>query len=203
MPSSWILGISGASGAAFARRFLEILIGHPEVDRVHLVVSGPARRMIRQETEIEPPASGPFPVAAFARVEPLAGGVVVHEPEQVEAPISSGSFPVRGMVVLPCSMSTVAAVAGGGGSNLLHRAAEVQLKERRPLLLCFRESPLSLVHLENLLRAARAGAVPVPIMPPYYLRPRTVEEMVDGWCARLLQTMGLEHPAGDAFRYGT
>jgi len=202
MPSSWILGISGASGAIFSRRFLHLLVEIDGVDAVHLVVSAAARKVIREETELDLPDEGAFPLAGFLGREPPAGKVVMHQAGAIEAPISSGSFPVEGMVVLPCSMGTVAAVAHGTGRNLIHRAAEVQLKERRPLLLCFRESPLSLVHLDNLTRAARAGAVPVPLMPPYYLRPRTIDEMVDGFCARLLHTMGLDHPAGADFRYG-
>jgi 4-hydroxy-3-polyprenylbenzoate decarboxylase len=199
--ASWILGVSGASGALFARRFLHLLSEMDEVERVHLVVSRAARKMIREETDLDLEERGPFPLGGFLGAEPPAGKIEIHEPEAIEAPISSGSFPVAGMVVLPCSMGTVAAVAQGAGRNLIHRAAEVQMKERRPLLLCFRESPLSVIHLENLLRVARAGAVPVPLMPPWYLRPRNLEEMADGYCARVLQTMGLEHPGGSTFRY--
>lgn len=185
----------------FARRFLQVLTGIDGVDAVHLVVSEPARRVMREETELLLPTEEPFPLAAFLGEGGDAAKVVVHDERAVEAPISSGSFPVRGMVVMPCSMSTVSVVARGGGHNLLHRAAEVQLKERRPLLLCFRESPLSTVHLENLTLASRAGAIPMPIMPPYYLKPKTVGELVDGYCARVLQTMGLDHPGGDRFRW--
>ena len=144
MSSSWILGVSGASGAVFARQFLRILAESDQVQQVHLVVSPPARRVISEETELEIDDRGTFPLAQFLGGEPAAGKVVLHDAFAIEASISSGSYPVRGMVILPCSMSTVAAVARGSGSNLIHRAAEVQLKERRPLVLCFRESPLIL-----------------------------------------------------------
>lgn len=195
------MGVTGASGALFARRLLELLEESPEVGAVHLIVSRNARKVIREELEMDLAEGGPFPPGRFLGREPRK--VRVHEPEAMEAPVSSGSFPARGMVVLPCSMGTLAAVAAGTSQNLVQRAAEVQLKERRPLLLCFREAPLSLVHLRNLLAAGEAGATVLPLAPPYYLRPRTVEEMVDGFCARVLHTMCLEHPEGGARRYKT
>lgn len=201
MASSWVLGVSGASGAIFARRFLHAMARHPRVDTVHMVVSLGARRMIREETDLDLDDHGAFPLREFAGADLPPGKVVLHERDAVEAPISSGSHPVEGMVVLPCSMATVGCIAHGTGRNLLHRAAEVQLKERRPLILCFREAPLSLVHVENLHAAARAGAILMPLAPPWYLRPVTVEDAADGFAARLLHTMALDHPEGDRYRY--
>ena len=197
--AAWVLGVTGASGALFARRLLELLDLSREVDAVHLVVSRNARKVIREELGTDLGVEGAFPAELFLGRRP--GKVRVHEPEAMEAPVSSGSFPVRGMVVLPCSMGTLAGIVAGTSQNLVQRAAEVQLKEGRPLVLCFREAPLSRVHLRNLCAAGEAGAVVMPLAPPYYLRPRTVEEMVDGFCARVLHTIGIEHPEGTERRY--
>jgi 4-hydroxy-3-polyprenylbenzoate decarboxylase len=114
----------------------------------------------------------------------------------MEASISSGSFRTDGMLVVPCSGGTLAAIATGVTSNLLHRAAEVTLKERRPLLLAFRETPLSLVHIENMRRATLAGAVVAPILPAFYAKPRSIDDVVTQFTARLLDLLGLEHRLG-------
>jgi 4-hydroxy-3-polyprenylbenzoate decarboxylase len=198
--SAWVVGVSGASGAVFARRFVELLEEAPEVSAVHLVVSRNARKVIREEMSLPGlEEDGPFPLDAFLGHDPR--GLELHEPEAMEAPISSGSHPVEGMVVLPCSMGTLAGIVTGTSRTLIQRAAEVQLKERRRLVLCFREAPLSRVHLRNLLDAHDAGATVMPIAPPFYLGPGSLEEMVDGYCARVMHTMGLEHPAGASLRY--
>jgi len=173
-----IVGISGASGAIYGIRLLEEL-GRAGVE-THLVISSWARETIRQETDYTPEG-----------VEALAS--VCYSPEDQSAAISSGSFVTAGMVVVPCSMKTVAAIAHGYADNLLVRAADVCLKEQRKLILVPRESPLSAVHLENLLRLARLGVVILPPVPAFYHRPRSVEEIVDHTVGRVLDHLGVPH----------
>src|SRR5207247_3855663 len=127
--------------------------------------------------------------------------VVLHRSGDMAAAISSGSYPTDGMVVVPCSGGTLAAIANGTSANLLHRAAEVTLKERRPLILAFRETPISLVHIENMRRAALAGAVIYPLTPAFYNRPQSLEEIVEHFTARLFDLLRLPHTLGK--RWGT
>lgn len=119
-----------------------------------------------------------------------------HPADAMEASISSGSFPVDGMVVVPCSGGTLASIANGTSANLLQRAAEVTLKERRPLVLAFRETPLSLVHIENMRRATLAGAVLYPLMPAFYAAPTGIDEMIEQFTARILDLLHLPHGLG-------
>ena len=117
------------------------------------------------------------------------------------AAISSGSYPCDGMIVVPCSGGTLAAIANGTCTNLLHRAAEVTLKERRPLVLAFRESPLSMVHVDNMRRATRAGAIVFPLTPSFYNRPQGIDEIVEQFTARIFDLLRLPHALG--VRWGT
>ena len=119
------------------------------------------------------------------------GRVTMHRPQDVAAPIASGSYPTRGMAIVPCSMATVGAIASGAGQNLLHRAADVTLKERRRLVVVPRETPLSLIHLRNLTTLAESGAVILPPDPAFYLRPASVEELVDALAERILYSLGV------------
>jgi len=126
-----------------------------------------------------------------------SGARLTHQRSDAkEASISSGSFPTDGMVVVPCSGGTLAAIANGTTTNLLQRAAEVTLKERRPLVLALRETPLSAVHALNMLRAARAGAILYPLMPAFYAAPRTLDDVVTQFTARILDLLGLPHRLG-------
>jgi 4-hydroxy-3-polyprenylbenzoate decarboxylase len=118
--------------------------------------------------------------------------IVRHGIRDMAAPISSGSHPSDGMIVLPCSVSSLAAIAQGNGSTLIHRAADVALKQRRPLLLCVRESPYNLVHLENMVRATRAGAIIVPVTVMLYNRPASVDEVIRQFVGRVLDLLGLD-----------
>jgi polyprenyl P-hydroxybenzoate/phenylacrylic acid decarboxylase-like protein len=173
-----VVGISGASGAIYAIRALQVLrrLGV----ETHLVVTPSARETIRLETEF-----------AVSRVEGLA--TRCYAIDDITAKISSGSFFTDGMVVVPCSMKTLSGIATGYSDNLLLRAADVHLKERRPLVLVARETPLSLVHLENMVAATRAGATILPAMPAFYHRPGTVDEVVDQVVAKVLDTLGVKH----------
>jgi flavin prenyltransferase len=199
----YVVGITGASGSLCARALLRALRDHRDVDEVHVVLSSYSLRtltaelgtVVRDEAAgLEALLGGPVP----ARTSKRAAGarIVLHKSDAMEASISSGSFRTDGMLVVPCSGGTLAAIACGVTTNLLHRAAEVTLKERRPLLLAFRETPLSLVHIENMERAARAGATIVPIMPAFYAAPRTLDDVVTQFTARLLDLLGLQHGLG-------
>ena len=176
-PRRVVVGISGASGAVYGVRLLQALreLGGIET---HLVVSGAGWQNLRHELDLPRPA-----------VEALAD--VVHEVANVGARIASGSFLTEGMVVAPCSMRTLAAIAHGLGDNVLTRAADVTLKERRRLVLLARESPLHLGHLRNMVAATEMGAIVSPPVPAFYKRPRTVEDIVDHSVARALDALGI------------
>jgi polyprenyl P-hydroxybenzoate/phenylacrylic acid decarboxylase-like protein len=150
----------------------------------HLVLSVAARRTIELETETK-----------VVEVEALAD--VIHDPDDLAASISSGSFLTAGMVVAPCSMRTLAAIAHGLADNLLTRAADVTLKERRPLVLVTRETPLSLIHLRNMVAVTEAGAIVLPPTPGFYHRPRSIDDLVDQTTGKVLDQLGIDH---DLFR---
>lgn len=184
MPSSapLVVGITGATGIVYGVRLLERLreAGVPS----HLVMSKWAVQTMLQETDY-----------TLEGVKRLA--TAVHSPDDFGASISSGSFLTRGMVVAPCSMRTLAAISTGSGSTLIHRAADVVLKERRTLVLLPREAPLSEIHLEHMLRLARMGAVMFPPVPAFYQRPRTVDDLVDQTVMRVLDQFGLHVDVAD------
>jgi 4-hydroxy-3-polyprenylbenzoate decarboxylase len=168
--------MTGATGAIFGVRILEAL---KDCDvESHLVISNWARRTIEHET--------PYTVK---QVCALAN--VYHNSANMAAKISSGSFITDGMVVIPCSMRTLSGIAHGYGEHLIHRAADVILKERRRLVLVVRESPLSELHLENMLKLARAGASIIPPMPAFYNHPKSIDDIVDHIVARVLDQFGI------------
>jgi flavin prenyltransferase len=195
----YVVGVTGASGSICARFLLRALARHADVERVHVVFS----RFSLQTLNVE--IGAPVKDEADA-LRVLLGGenearIVLHGSGDMAASISSGSYPTDGMVVVPCSGGTLAAIANGTSSNLLHRAAEVTLKERRPLVLAFRETPLSLVHIENMQRATRAGAIVFPLTPAFYNRPQRIEEIAEQFTARIFDLLGLPHSLGR--RWGT
>lgn len=174
-----IVGITGASGAIFGVRILEAL--KLLSVETHLVMSRWARVTLAHETTY-----------SLETVEKLA--TAVHHQENQAAPISSGSFRTDGMIIAPCSMKTIASIRAGFSDTLLSRAADVTLKERRKLVLLARESPLSEIHLENMLALTRLGAVILPPVPAFYNRPKDLNEVVDYIVARTLDQFGLELP---------
>jgi 4-hydroxy-3-polyprenylbenzoate decarboxylase len=177
-PLPVVVGMSGATGAIYGVRLLEVL---QEVGiETHLVVSRWADATILAETAWKP-----------ADVRALASHV--HEEGDLASPLADPSLPTAGMVVAPCSMRTLAAIANGLTENLLQRAAEIHLQERRRLTLLVRESPLSVIHLDNMLRVAKAGAVVAPPVPAFYAKPRSLDEMVDHTVGRVLDQLGVEH----------
>ncbi len=173
-----VVGISGATGVVYGVRLLEVLRGS-DIE-THLVLTRPAVRTLRDELDM-----------SRRQVEALAD--VVHPVSDIGASIASGSFHTLGMVVAPCSMRTLAAVAAGLGDNLLTRAADVTLKERRRLVLLVRETPLGLLHLRNMLAVTEAGAIVMPPLPAFYLRPRTIAELVDHTVGRVLALFGIDN----------
>jgi 4-hydroxy-3-polyprenylbenzoate decarboxylase len=188
---SIIVGISGASGAIYAQRLLIHLEESPEVRQVNLVVSGPGRRVINDELEVSPAAS-PQQMLAQLLGRPPDKTRIFH-PNDIGAAIASGSYPVDAMVIIPCSASTLGVLASGSCRNLLHRAADVCLKEGRKLILVPRETPLSTIHLENMLRLRRAGATILPAMPAFYHKPQSIISLVDHFLYRVLDQLGIAH----------
>ena len=172
-----IVGMTGATGAILGVRLLQAMRA-ADVE-THLVLSKWGQSTIEHETHL-----------AVKQVRELAS--VVHGIANMGATISSGSFVTDGMVIVPCSMRTLAAIAHGTGENLVHRAADVVLKERRRLVLVTREMPLSDIHLQNMLKLSRAGAVIMPPMPAFYNHPKTLDEMIDHIVARILDQFHIE-----------
>jgi 4-hydroxy-3-polyprenylbenzoate decarboxylase len=178
-PRRIIVAISGASGAVYGVRLLQVLRETPSIE-THLVVSNAGWRNVQEEHGLQ-----------RADIEALAHRV--HDIANIGASIASGSFPCSGMVVVPCSMRTLAAIAHGLSDNLITRAADVVLKERRRLVLMVRESPLSLIHLRNMVSATEAGAIICPPIPAFYLRPQSVDDVVDFSVARALDLLDVPH----------
>ena len=178
-PRRIIVAISGASGAVYGARLLQVMQPMPGIE-THLVVSGAGWRNLEHELDMD-----------RAAVEALADQV--HDVRNVGATIASGSFQCAGMVIAPCSMRTLAAVAHGLSDNLLTRAADVVLKERRRLVLMVRESPLHLVHLRNMVTVTEMGAIVCPPMPAFYLRPTSVGDIVDYCVGRALDLLDVPH----------
>lgn len=178
-PHRILLGVSGASGMPYALALARALAANPGIE-LHVTVSGGAREVLRQECGSDP-----------AGIEALAH--TVHPVEHVGAPPASGSYPLAAMVVCPCSMASLAAIATGVGSNLIHRAADVCLKERRKLVLVTREMPLSRIHLRNMLSVTEAGAVVCHASPGFYHAPKTVDDLVRQVACRVLDALGVEN----------
>jgi flavin prenyltransferase len=182
------VGVTGASGAVLARTTLRMLEYDARVDRVHLVVTEAGQRLLAQELGVRPPDAKQLPALLS---ETPAGKIELLPDRDIGASIASGSHPVNGMVVIPCSAGTLASIANGTSEDLLARAADVCLKERRPLILCLRETPLNRVHLQNMLRAQEAGAVIMPVIPAFYFAPQTIDDIVEQFVCRALAALGL------------
>ena len=176
-----IVAITGASGAVYGVRLLQVLREVPDLE-THLMVSAAGWMNVEQELPL-----------GRAGVEALADHV--HNVREVGATIASGSFRTDGMVVAPCSMKSLAAIAHGLSDNLIARAADVALKERRPLVLMVRETPLNLAHLRNMVAVTEMGGIVFPPVPAFYHRPATIAELVDHTCARVLDLLGVHSEA--------
>lgn len=176
-----VVGITGSSAPQLGITLLTVVRELAGIE-VHLVVSRGAEKSIALETGMKRPD-----------VEALAD--VVYEPEDMAASISSGSFRVDGMVIVPCSMNTLACVAAGISDNLIARAADVSLKERRPLVLVPRETPLSLIHIRNMETVTLAGATVLPPMPAFYHKPESIEDLLRHTAGKILDQFGISHNA--------
>jgi len=187
------VGISGASGAAYAVRLLQALDELEEVKKIHLVISSNGFTLLKQEMSIRLSART-FKVAQLLGRN--SNKVQFYDNMNFYSPIASGSYPTAGMIVIPCSTGTMGAVASGASSNLIQRGAEVALKERRKLVLVIRETPLSAIHLENLLRLSNAGAVILPASPGFYHRPAGIQDLIDFIVGRALDQFDLPHQVG-------
>ena len=174
-----IIGISGASGVIYGIRLLEVLAQSDEIE-THLVMSMAGRITIAQETDWK-----------LATVEDLAD--VVHAPANIGASIASGSFDTLGMIIAPCSIKTLSGIAHSYNTDLMTRAADVQLKENRPLILLLRETPLHIGHIRLMQQAAEIGATLMPPVPAFYSRPKTVEDIINGTVGRVLARIGIDN----------
>jgi flavin prenyltransferase len=188
-----VVSITGASGAVYALRLLEVLLSARR--EVHLSISPSGAAVLKQELDrtVSLERFDPRSLLAPAIADNAGGQIHYHHYQDFFAPIASGSFLTAGMVVCPCSGSTLSGIAHGTSSNLIQRAADVHLKERRPLVLVPRETPLSLIHLDNMRSAALAGAVILPAMPGWYHGVRSVSDLVDFVVARILDQLRVPH----------
>ncbi len=182
-----VVGITGASGSIYAVRLLEALIRF-EVE-IHLLFSGTAGKVMQYETGIDISNLAGMLTEGIAEKK-FPSIIAAHENSNLFAPVASGSFHTDGMIIIPCSMSCAGRIASCSGSLLLERAADVTLKEGRKLCLAVRETPLSLVHLETLAALARSGAVVFPAMPSFYGKPATVDDIVNSFVSRVLDSFG-------------
>lgn len=189
------VAITGASGAVLCQELLCALEADDRVQRVHFVASENSLRVIAEELGVS---------GRTNLLDKLLGNgsgkITQHSDSDIGASIASGSYPVSGMIILPCSMGTLATIANGLANSLITRAADVTLKERRPLLLCVRETPFNRIHLRNMMLAAEAGAVIFPVMPAFYNKPVDSLEMARQFAARVLAHIGLPQPGAYVWR---
>ena len=185
----WTLAVTGASGSVFAAEMLRALVADARVSRIDLIVSDAALRVIAEELKLN---------GRSGVVEKLSGGasdkVVQHPEGDIGASLASGSYASAGMIVLPCTMGTLAGIANGMASNLIERAADVCLKEDRRLVLCVRETPFNRIHLRNMQLASDAGATIFPVIPTFYNKPQDSAEMARQFVNRVLAHVGLPQP---------
>jgi 4-hydroxy-3-polyprenylbenzoate decarboxylase len=190
------VGVTGASGAILAQKTLAMLDADSRVARIHLVVTETGQRLFAEELGISSGDAKQLPGrilgAASRKIEVLPN-------KDVGAAIASGSYEVDAMIVIPCSMGTLAAIANGISDDLIARAADVMLKESRKLVLCIRDAPLNRIHLENMLRAQQAGSVIMPAVPSYYHHPKTIDDLVTQYVCRVLAQIGL--PQDEMYRW--
>ena len=194
-PKQVVLAVTGASGACYAQRFLERAAALDDV-ALHVVLTDTAREIWRHELGCEAPVAD-----ASGTPHGLPAGVALLDDHRFDAPFCSGSAAADVLVVLPCSMGMLARIAAGTADDAIARIADVQLKERRPLILVPRETPLSLIHLRNMTTLTEAGAIIAPAAPGFYTRPTDLNTLVDTFVSRLLHLAGLA-PIEDSYRWG-
>ncbi|MEP6706546.1 MAG: flavin prenyltransferase UbiX [Pyrinomonadaceae bacterium] len=187
------LAITGASGTVYAYRTLVHLAASGVVERINLIASASADTVSRVELGFALIEADTRKINEWIGLPSDSKIVRLHRLDNLAATPSSGSHPQAGMIIVPCSMGTLGAIASGAGTNLIHRAADVTLKEGRKLVLVPRETPYNAIHLENMLKLARAGAGILPASPGFYHRPQTIEALVDHLCFRVLDQFGIPH----------
>src|SRR5437868_2729552 len=187
------VGITGASGALYAQRTLVHLAASGVVERINLIMSESALLVAQVELGANLRAGDERKINEWVGLPADSKLIRLHRLDNMAATPSSGSHPQAGMIIVPCSMGTLGAIASGACTNLIHRAADVTLKEGRKLVLVPRETPYNAIHLENMLRLARAGAQIVAASPGFYHRPQTIEALVDHLCFRILDQFGIPH----------
>ncbi len=190
------VAVTGASGAIFAQETLALLEDDSRVSRVHLVVSETGQRLFAEELDITSGDLRQLPSRILGR---SSQKIEVLSNKDVGACIASGSYDVNAMIVVPCTMGTLAAIASGTSDDLVARSADVMMKESRKLILCIRDTPFNRVHLENMLRAQQAGAVIMPVVPAFYDKPKTIDDLVTQYVCRVLAHAGL--PQEKMFRW--
>ncbi|MEY4667437.1 MAG: hypothetical protein RL518_136 [Pseudomonadota bacterium] len=194
----WVVGVTGASGVRYATRLLEVLPAL--VKEVHVVFSDAALRVLHDEEDL---SVSPSNITLERLTGTTASNVTFYNPRDIGARIASGSMMTTGMVVIPCSMATLGAIAHGIPTHLVHRAADVHMKEGRRLIVVPRETPLSPIHLENLLKLSRYGVRIVPAMPGFYHKPQSVQDMVDQFVMKVLDAMGVPNSLGSRWKEPT
>jgi 4-hydroxy-3-polyprenylbenzoate decarboxylase len=187
------VAITGASGAIYAQKTLTHLASSGVVERINLIFSESARTVAMVELGFDLRSADEKKLNEWIGLTPAAKILRLHRLDNMAAAPSSGSHPQAGMIIVPCSMGTLGAIASGAGTNLIHRAADVTLKEGRKLVLVPRETPYNAIHLENMLKLSRAGAQIVAASPGFYHRPQTIDALVDHLCFRILDQFGIPH----------
>ncbi len=185
------VGITGASGTIYAQRLLIRLNACPDVARIDLAISQAGVRVASDELGIA--VAGTEARVVRELIGKDSDKFIVHSPSDIGATIASGSYLCDAMIIVPCSMGSLAAIASGIARDLIHRAADVMIKEQRRLILVPRETPLNAIHLENMLKLARLGVLIIPAMPSFYHHPETVDDLVEHFIHRLLDHLGVEH----------
>lgn len=182
------VGVTGASGAILAQKVLALLEADPRVEKIHLVITETGQRLFAEELNISSGDIKQLPARVLGRTP---AKIEVLPNKDIGASIASGSYEVHSMLVIPCSMGTLAAIANGMSDDLVARSADVMLKENRKLVLCVRDTPFNSIHLRNMLRAQQAGAVIMPAIPAFYHHPQTIDDLVTQYVCRVLAQIGL------------
>jgi len=196
----YTLAITGASGSIYAQRTLMHMAASGVVERINLIMSEAAITVAKVELGVNLTKPERGTLNRWIGLPPDSRLIQLHRLDNIAARPSSGSHPQEGMVIVPCSMGTLGAIASGAGTNLIHRAADVTLKENRRLVLVPRETPYNAIHLENMLRLSRAGAHIIPASPGFYHRPQTIEALVDHLVFRILDHLGVPHSGATRWR---
>lgn len=189
--ATFIVAITGASGAIYGRRMVEVLLSLSQ--QVILLVSQPAELVIAHELDFKPSEEKEVSFRNWFGLSPNDRHLKYIDYQDLSASLASGSFKTAGMIIIPCSMSTLGAIANGITLNAIHRAADVTLKESRPLILAPRETPLNEIHLRNMLKLRQAGTHIVPLMPAFYHKPQTIEDLVNFMIGKVLNLLNIEH----------